>query len=221
MTEAAVECCRPTEIVPSAEPITVDTLPVSEPIKGLESKATGISPLSRLAATPSAVNAFILHLHRCTRTRGGTDTVLLFTTYSARLISTILNVLGRTSLRHSAREMVEQAFRLPPSTTVVLSAASAPPLAALALNIAKRIRACTDMLGEWRLMNRLWGIISTYVAARDFVLRLRCQKQDKNREKAPLPDRFNTLVETLQFLLLFGYHIRAVVLKNLLSGRHR
>jgi hypothetical protein len=113
------------------------------------------------------------------------------------------------------------ATRLPPSTTVVLSAASAPPLAALALNIAKRIRACTDMLGEWRLMNRLWGIISTYVAARDFVLRLRCQKQDKNREKAPLPDGFNTLVETLQFLLLFGYHIRAVVLKNLLSGRHR
>ncbi|KAK2926563.1 hypothetical protein FoTM2_013431 [Fusarium oxysporum f. sp. vasinfectum] len=44
MTEAAVECCRPTEIVPSAEPITVDTLPVSEPIKRLESKATGKSP---------------------------------------------------------------------------------------------------------------------------------------------------------------------------------
>ncbi|EXA30306.1 hypothetical protein FOVG_18303 [Fusarium oxysporum f. sp. pisi HDV247] len=113
MTEAAVECCRPTEIVPSAEPITVDTLPASEPIKGLESKATGISPLSRLAATPSAANAFILHLHRCTRTRGGTDTVLLFTTYSARLISTILNVPGRTSLRHSAREMVGAGLSAP------------------------------------------------------------------------------------------------------------
>ncbi|KAH7463996.1 hypothetical protein FOMA001_g17915 [Fusarium oxysporum f. sp. matthiolae] len=207
MTEAAIECCRPTEIVPPAEPITADTPPISEPIKRLESKATGKSPFSRLAATPSAVNAFILHLHRCTRTRGGTDTVLLFTTYSARLIGAILNVLGRTSLRHSAREMMEQAFHLLPSTTVVVSAASAPPLAAFALSIAKRIRACTDMLGEWRLMNRLWGIISTYVAARDFVLRLRCQKQDKNREKVPFPDRFNTLVETLQFLLLFGYHI--------------
>ncbi|KAL5603973.1 hypothetical protein FOVSG1_006723 [Fusarium oxysporum f. sp. vasinfectum] len=206
MTEAAVEYCRPTEIVPSSEPITADTPPASEPIKRLEIKATGKSPLSRLAATPSAVNAFILHLHGCTRIRGGTDTVLLFTTYSARLIGAILNVLGRTSLRHSAREMVEQAFQLPPSTTVVLSAASAPPLAALALNIAKRIRACTDMLGEWRVMNRLWGIISTYVAARDFVLRLRCQKQNKNGEKV-LPDRFSTLVETLQFLLLFGYHI--------------
>ncbi|EWZ28517.1 hypothetical protein FOZG_17730 [Fusarium oxysporum Fo47] len=100
MTEAAVECCRPTRIVPSAEPITADTPPASEPIKRFESRVTGKPPLSSLAASPSVVNASILHLHRCTRTRGDTDTVLLFTTFSARLIGAILNhrrAIGRIS----------------------------------------------------------------------------------------------------------------------------
>ncbi|KAM5353822.1 hypothetical protein ACJ41O_000472 [Fusarium nematophilum] len=214
MTETATElassgdCCRPAETVPSAEPIIAETPPASEPVKKLENGAAkSPSPLARLAATPSAVDAFILHLHRCIRTRGGTDTVLLFTTYSARLVGAILNLLARTSLRHSARKLVELALQLPPSASVTLSTASAPPLASLALNVAKRIQALTDMLGEWRLMNRLWGIVGTYLAARDFVLRLRGQKRDENGEKVAPPDRFNTAVEAVQFALLFGYHI--------------
>ncbi|KAF5009590.1 hypothetical protein FDECE_4194 [Fusarium decemcellulare] len=218
MTETAVESPAEAIAVPSAEPVVADASPVAEAVNTNghtvgSSKPTTTSnttstssPLTRLALTPSALDAFVLHLHRCIRTRGGTDTVLLFTTYSARLVGAILDVLGRTTLRHSARKLVELAFQLPPSSTVVLSTASAPPLAALALDLSKRIKGFTDMMGEWRTMNRMWGIVATYLAARDLLHRIRGQKQNENGEKVPPPDRLNTLIETIQVLLLVGYH---------------
>ncbi|KAF4975126.1 hypothetical protein FZEAL_8041 [Fusarium zealandicum] len=194
--------------IPSAEPIVADTPPAVEPINNDKSPSPAISssPLARLAAKSSGLDAFLVHLHRCVRTRGGTDTVLLFSTYAAQLVGAILGILGRTSLRYSASKLVEQAFKLPPSSTVNLSTVSAPRLAALALSLSQRIQGFTCMLSEWRTMNRMWGVVATYLAARDLVLRLRGQKQDENGEKAPPPDRFNTFIDVVQILLNAGYH---------------
>ncbi|KAM0428276.1 hypothetical protein ACHAPT_007177 [Fusarium lateritium] len=222
MTETAVESPAEAIAVPSAEPVVADTPPVADSVEKTcngngtakaKAKATTTTaaaatstPLRRLAATPSALDDVIRHIHRCIRTRGGTDCVLLFTTYSARLVGAILDLLGRTSVRHSAQQLVELFFKLPPSSTVVLSTAPAPPLATLALNLSKRIQGFTDMLGEWRTMNRLWGIFATYLGARDLVLRLRGKKLDENGEKVPPPSRTSTLIELIQYTLLIGYH---------------
>uniref|UniRef100_A0A0D2Y2K3 Uncharacterized protein n=1 Tax=Fusarium oxysporum (strain Fo5176) TaxID=660025 RepID=A0A0D2Y2K3_FUSOF len=175
MTEteiAVVESPAEAIVIPSAEPVVADA-PPAEPIeKSLNSNsnsninttsnnknknvAQNSSPLARLLKSPSAIDDFVEHLNRVIQTRRGTDTVLLFTTYAARLIGAILNILGRTTLRHSARKVVEMAFKLPPSTSVVLSTATAPPLATLALNLSKYIQGFTNMLGEWRTMNRIY-----------------------------------------------------------------
>lgn len=128
---------------------------------------------SAIAAAPSSADAFVQHLHRCLRTRSGTDTVLLFTAYAARLAGASLDILGRTALRQSARQLVELAFQLPPRTSVVLGTAPAPPIATVALAMAKRLQAFVDMLGEWRTMNRLWGIMAMWLAAKDLLQRLR------------------------------------------------
>ncbi|KLP21403.1 uncharacterized protein LW94_13630 [Fusarium fujikuroi] len=170
MTEtetAVVESPAEAIVIPSAEPVVADA-PPAEPIEkslnsnsnsniNINSKGKNVaqksSPLARLLKSPSAVDDFVEHLNRVIQTRRGTDTVLLFTTYTARLIGAILNILGRTTLRHSARKVVEMAFKLPPSTSVVLSTATAPPLATLALNLSRYIQGFTNMLGEWRTMN--------------------------------------------------------------------
>ncbi|KAJ4260664.1 hypothetical protein NW762_007408 [Fusarium torreyae] len=213
MTETAVESPAEAIVIPSAEPVVADTPPASEAIdKSRTNNATtktnvaAKSPFAKLLKSPSALDDFILHLHRVIQTRRGTDTVLLFTTYVARLIGAILAILGRTTLRHSARKVVELAFKLPPSTSVVLATASPPPLAAIALTLSRHIQGFTDMMGEWRTMNRLWGAIGTYLEARDLVLRHRGQKQDEKGENVPAPDRVNTAFAIVQILCNTGYH---------------
>ncbi|CVL02225.1 hypothetical protein FPRO06_05927 [Fusarium proliferatum] len=226
MTEtetAVVESPAEAIVIPSAEPVVADA-PPAEPIErslnsnsnsnsnsNINSKSKNVaqksSPLARLLKSPSAVDDFVEHLNRVIQTRRGTDTVLLFTTYTARLIGAILNILGRTTLRHSARKVVEMAFKLPPSTSVVLSTATAPPLATLALNLSKYIQGFTNMLGEWRTMNRMWGIIGTYLEAKDLILRLRGQKLDANGAKVPAPNRVNTAFMTAQIICNLVYNV--------------
>jgi hypothetical protein len=224
MTETAVESPAEAIVIPSAEPVVADTPPAPETFEksrninninninnNTNSNKNNVtpksSPLARLLKSPSAIDAFILHLDRVIKTRGGTDTVLLFTTYSARLIGAILDILGRTTLRHSARKVVEMAFKLPPSTSVILSTATAPPLATKALALSSYIQGFTTMMGEWRTMNRLWGIIGTYLEARDLVMRLRGQQLDENGQKVPPPDRVNTAFAVVQIFFNFTYAI--------------
>ncbi|KAF4439809.1 hypothetical protein F53441_12479 [Fusarium austroafricanum] len=217
-TAVALESPAEAIVIPSADPVVADA-PPAEPIeKSLNTNDinTGTSknakptpkssPLARLLNSPSALDDFIQHLNRVIQTRRGTDTVLLFTTYVARLIGAILDILGRTALRHSARKIVELAFKLPPSTSVVLSTATAPPLATLALTLSKYIQGFTNMMGEWRTMNRFWGIIGTYFEAKDLVLRLRGQKFDENGQRVPPPNRVNTAFMTMQIVCNLVYN---------------
>ncbi|KAL4725551.1 hypothetical protein ACLX1H_007700 [Fusarium chlamydosporum] len=219
MTETVTAVESPAEaiVIPSAEPVVADSPPAPEPEKShhtstnintnVNKSSQKTSPLARLLKSPSALDGFILHLHRVIQTRQGTDTVLLFTTYVARLIGAILDILGRTTLRHSARKVVELAFKLPPSTSVVLSTATAPPFATLALGLSRNIQGFTNMMGEWRTMNRFWGIIGTYFEARDLVLRLRGKMVDEKGQKVPAPNRVNTAFMTVQVLCNFVYNI--------------
>ncbi|KAF5021548.1 hypothetical protein F66182_6405 [Fusarium sp. NRRL 66182] len=223
VTETAVE--SPAEAIvissASAEPVVADiSTPVTEEAKEKSltntsaSASTSItassnpqSPLARLLRSPSAIDDFVLHLNRVIKTRGGTDTVLLFTCYAARLVGAILAILGRVALRHSARNVVAMAFKLPPSASVDLSSVIAPRLATLALGLSKYIQGFTDFMGEWRTMNRLWGAVGTYLEARDLVLRLRGQKRDESGQKVPPPDKINTAILIAQILCNTGYHV--------------
>lgn len=200
MTETATEAPAFEVQVPLSEPAVSDTPPAVK-------KNAPFQLTAALAATPSSIDAFVHHLHRCLRTRGGTDTVLLFSAYSARLAGAILSILGRTAVHQNARKLVELAFKLPPSASVSLTTASAPPLAALAIVLSKRLEAFVGMLGEWRTMNRLWGLMAMWLAAKDLLLRLRKPAASETDEKAPKSSKFNTTVEVLQVVSLTTYHI--------------
>ncbi|KAK7398184.1 hypothetical protein QQX98_012446 [Neonectria punicea] len=211
MTETATEAPAFEAQVPMSEPVVDDSPPAktsSSVADPASSKPAPFQIAAAIAAAPSSVDAFIHHLHRCLRTRGGTDTVLLFSAYAARLAAAILAILGRTALRQNARRLVELAFQLPPSSSLALSTAPAPPLATLALGLAKRLEAFVGMLGEWRTMNRLWGIMAMWLAAKDLLLRLsKPADVTETGEKAPKSSKFNTTIEVLQVISLTTYHI--------------
>ena len=205
MTETAVETAIETTTVdavsslPTADPVVHD-VPTVNPKKSQSPAPIGVG--ASLAAVPSNFDAFLSHLHRCMKTRGGTDVVLLFITYALRFTGAIIDDVTRASLRHSARKLIDLFYILPPSSTVVLSGAPAPPLAAFAIQLSARIKALVAMLGEWRTMNRMWGVMGMYFAAKELLKRFRAEKA----EGKPT-ERFNTAVEASQIALLTTYHI--------------
>lgn len=195
MTETAVETSTAEAVstLPSGEPIMADVPPVV-------AKEAPVGAV--LAAVPSNVDAFLAHLHRCTRSRGGTDVVLLFLTYTARLTGAVLDSLSRSALRHSARKLIALFYQLPASSSVILAEAPAPPLAALALKLSARLQAFVAMMGEWRTMNRMWGVMGMYFAAKDLLSRTRAAKA----QGKPV-DRFNTVMEGAMTASLMSYHV--------------
>ncbi|KAM0417106.1 hypothetical protein ACHAPT_012881 [Fusarium lateritium] len=155
----------------------------------------------------SNFNAFVLHLHRAIRTRGGSDTILLFIFYYARLSGATLGILGRASLDHSSPKAVEWVLRLPLSRA---AGSLSTTLRRLSLFLSRRIQPITAMLGKWRTMNRLWGVVGTYLAARDLVKGMRSEKgqrENSGGSKMLLVERFKMLLEAARLLLLFGFHL--------------
>jgi hypothetical protein len=171
------------------------------------------APISAvLAAAPSRVDAILAHLVRCMQTRSGAETVLLFACYVSRLTGSVLESIGGAAIRQSARRLVALAFKLPPSTTVVLSsAAPQPSLAALALQLGGRFKALAAMISETRTMGRLWGLLGLYFAAKRLVLKSRAAAAGSKDEKALQGAQdssealFDTLVAYAQITSLIVY----------------
>ncbi|KAF7542621.1 hypothetical protein G7046_g10138 [Stylonectria norvegica] len=63
------------------------------------------------------------------------------------------------------------------------------------------------MLGEWRTMNRLWGVMGMYFAAKDLLHRTTTRAEKADGEAVDKPDRFNTVVEGAQIAALTTYHV--------------
>ncbi len=203
-------------MAPEPDSQVLTTLPSGEPIDS--SAPPSLPPPSKkaplgalLAAAPSHADAFISHLYRCTQTRAGADTVLLFLCYSTRLTGSVLETLSRPVLQLSARRLVALAFKLPPATTVVLASAKPqPPLAAFALRLGGYFKAAAALLSETRTMGRLWGLLGIYFAAKRLVLKSCAKKQAEGSEKAVEAQDagealFDTLVAYAQVISLIAY----------------
>ncbi|KAG7115495.1 hypothetical protein HYQ45_016283 [Verticillium longisporum] len=193
--------------LPSGEPIALPT-PAPAPPK---------LPLSAiLAATPSNIDAFIAHLHRCMQTPSGIDTVLLFIGYTARLSSNLLDAASRSALHRSAHKLITLAFSLPESTTLLLSAApQASPVATLALRLATRLRALSLLLSESRVFLRSWGLLGIYFAGRRLVLPLvekKTKPQAVDEKTGAKPD---TSAETLDKTIAWAQFITLVLFQSL------
>lgn len=207
MTETAVETAvETTTTVDAVSSLpTPNPTPKSDPVIVSDVPPVNLkkAPIGAvIAAAPSKFDAFLAHLHRCTKTRGGTDVVLLFVTYSLRFTSAVLDDASRTVLRHTAHKLIDLFYKLPPSSTIVLAGAPAPPLAALALQLSARIKALVGMLGEWRTMNRMWGVMGMYFAAKELLRRKRAEKAEGKPTEV-----FDTAVEASQVALLTIYHV--------------
>ncbi|KAI1772429.1 hypothetical protein F4818DRAFT_425884 [Hypoxylon cercidicola] len=186
-----------TSDLPSGDPV-----PSSLPAPAPKPRPFPLGAL--LAAAPSNADAFLAHLQRCLQTPSGIDTALLFACYTSRLAASALEAATRPAVARRARRLLALAAALPPNAALVFSAKLLPPSgAALALLLARRLRALSALLSDARTFLRLWGLLNMYFWARRLVVRWRETKSQGEGEKgsggsSAKEDRVETAISWVQ-----------------------
>ncbi|KAI0526379.1 hypothetical protein F5B22DRAFT_155460 [Xylaria bambusicola] len=186
--------------LPTGDPVPSSTAPVPAP------KPKPLPLRELLAAAPSNIDAFLAHLQRCLSTPSGIDTVLQIVCYSSRLTAAILSTLVQPALQRSASRLIALASALPPSATLIFDAKTLPSSsAALALSLARRLKALSVLTSEARTIMRLWGLLSMYFWGRSLVLSLRRKKQAEGEKTSPAESKFKTSLAWSQLAACIGY----------------
>jgi hypothetical protein len=102
----------------------------------------------------------IVRLSKVFSTPAGTDNLLLTVGYTSLLTSTILSSISLLRLQKAVGLIIEKAILLPPNITVLIDAFSIP--ASHLLISAKRLRALSDLISDYRIFVRLWSLFDIY-----------------------------------------------------------
>ena len=129
-------------------------IPASNPIPSLESLR------SWLPLYLSKTDAIISQLSKILSTPSGTDTLLLTLCYTSRLGSSVLTSLSLHQIQAAANRLISQAIALPQNTTVIIDASNLP--SSRLLIASKRLKALSDLISDFRIFARLWGLLSIY-----------------------------------------------------------
>ncbi|KUJ22018.1 uncharacterized protein LY89DRAFT_638147 [Mollisia scopiformis] len=123
-------------------PPSIKTLKSWAPLYLKKTDAT-ISQLSKILSTPS-----------------GTDTLLLTLGYGSLLTSNVLARLSLSRIQRLSRQLIESAISLPPNTTVIIDTSSIPP--SRLLITSQRLKALSDLISDFRIFARLWGLLGIW-----------------------------------------------------------
>ncbi|KAK7216375.1 hypothetical protein V2G26_004378 [Clonostachys chloroleuca] len=168
---------------------------------------TAPSALAFLAQKHDDAQKAIEHFHSLLHTREGNDVTLWFLGEATRLIAVLLDTLSQSgTFRHPRESLLlgpwlklAAKLRLPwgltPRAPVRL------PLSAICGRAAERMGVLADILEDWQILNRFWGLLDMWVAMRTLL----ADTLRSLREKKPVnwPD---TLSRALEHLCLVGYH---------------
>lgn len=153
------------------------------------------------------LDGFISHLNRLIHTRDGHDSVILLAAYVTQLAAEILETSGKANLQHWASQVVALVpktlvSRLPslPLGSKLCSLLSAAPR--FQLRLAERLRALVDMLDDWSVMSRLWGLLAMWMLAREFIT---TPKSTDDRE--PGVRQVKTAISATQIVSLIGFFL--------------
>lgn len=176
---------------------TLPTPPISQPsnFKFLiynSLLAHSVADMLSCTLKKKQVDQFLSHLHRTIESRDRRDVVLLFAGEAMRLLSFILTLL---SSHLSKVKNIKHLKRL-------LCGSRMKSIAASTARAANYTIAFTTMLDEWQMMNRLWGVLDMWMAAREIKTQI--------SKRASISDPVNPIdvaIQVSQTLCLTSFHI--------------
>jgi hypothetical protein len=132
---------------------------------------------------------FISHLHRAIGSRDGRDVILLFAGEAARMFSYTIDFL----IHHLRKTRGTKSDVL---RTILRKRLYIPMLRTAAFT-----RALLSMLDEWQVMNRLWGVLDMWMAAKQIIARSQAKGSEGGRESIDI------MVSALQTSCLTSFHV--------------
>jgi hypothetical protein len=148
---------------PSTSPSSAIPLPKPPPPPSLSTLRSWLPLYLKKTDTTIDRLSFLLSTPR------GTDTLLLALGYSSLLTSTILSSISLARLHRAAQQIIERAIALPPNTTVLINLKTSSIPSSKLLILAKRLKALSLLISDFRIFARLWGLIGIYKWGRGVV----------------------------------------------------
>ncbi|CVK95753.1 uncharacterized protein FMAN_13695 [Fusarium mangiferae] len=157
------------------------------------------------------LDAFISHLNRLMHTRESHDALILFLAYAAHFVATALETPIPGRLKNWLLRLSEILVRIvPPRLLSFLSAMSISPMKGpLSANkplIADRFRALSNILDDWQIITRLWGLLATWADAKEFLTNLASENESEEKKSNPRRYLALTAIKATYILGLFGYY---------------
>ncbi|KAJ3459526.1 hypothetical protein MRS44_015599 [Fusarium solani] len=152
------------------------------------------------------LDGFISHLNRLIHTRDGHDSVILFAAYVTQLAAATLETSGNANLQKWANKVValvpkalaSRASSCPLGSKLFSLLSAAPRLQ---LRLAERLRALVDMLDDWSVMSRLWGLLTMWMLTKEFIT------TPNTDDKEPRVRKVKTAISATQIVSLIGFFI--------------
>ncbi|EWG48991.1 hypothetical protein FVEG_16378 [Fusarium verticillioides 7600] len=157
------------------------------------------------------LDAFISRLNRLMHTRESHDALILFLAYAAHFVATVLETPLPDRLKSWLLRFNEVLMTIvPPRLKSLLSTFKGfPTISSLSANkllIAERFRALSDILDDWQIITRLWGLLATWAEAKEFLTNLTSENQSEEKKRNPRKYFVLTAIRASYLLGLFGYY---------------
>ncbi|KAF9769786.1 hypothetical protein IL306_012748 [Fusarium sp. DS 682] len=158
------------------------------------------------------LDAFISHMNRLMHTRESHDALILFLAYAAHFVATALETPLPKGLQTCMVKISDLIKRILPGrlSSLMSTSKEAPFLAALPaykIVLAERFRALSNILDDWQIITRLWGLFATWTDAKEFIHSFKTPEADSNQdEKHKSRYLVQKALKATYIMGLFGYY---------------
>jgi hypothetical protein len=157
------------------------------------------------------LDAFISRLNRLMHTRESHDALILFLAYAAHFVATALETPLPDRLKSWLLRFNKILIRIvPPRLKSLLSTFKGfPTISSLSTKkplVAERFRALSDILDDWQIITRLWGLLATWAEAKEFLTNLSSRNEIEEKKSNPRKYLVLTTIRATYLLGLFGYY---------------
>ncbi|KAG9191107.1 hypothetical protein G6011_09195 [Alternaria panax] len=123
--------------------------------------------LRYLAKTAGATDRTLVRLSKLLSTPNGTDVLLCTTSYTLTLIHAVLSRVLEQRLASIATEIAEKAEGVLLPGETLIATLPAPTSTKVIAQVVGSSKALADVISDFRIFVRLWGVLGLYTWARD------------------------------------------------------